>query len=70
MDKVDGEYLTIIEQKRELFSNYDKLFDSLNAARGVENKFMKSFSWKRKNHDTHEPYETRETYRDSFRESI
>jgi hypothetical protein len=70
VDKVDGEYLTIIEQKRELFSNYDKLFDSLNAARGVEDKFMKSFFLKRRKRDTHEPRETRETYRDSFRESI
>ena len=43
VDRVDGEYLTIIEQKRELFSNYDKLFDSLTAAQGVENKFLKSF---------------------------
>jgi hypothetical protein len=43
VDRVDGEYLTIIEQKRELFSNYDKLFDSLTAAQGVENKFRKSF---------------------------
>lgn len=44
IEKVDGEYLTIIEQKKELFSSYDKLFDSLEAVQGVERKLVKSQS--------------------------
>jgi len=48
IEKVDGEYMTIIEQKKELFSNYDKLFDSLKAVQTVEETLARSQSFRYK----------------------
>lgn len=48
IEKVDGEYMTIIEQKKELFSNYDKLFDSLKAVQVVEETLARSQSFREK----------------------
>ena len=48
IEKVDGEYMTIIEQKKELFSNYDKLFDSLKAVQTVEETLARSQSFREK----------------------
>ena len=40
--------MTIIEQKKELFSNYDKLFDSLKAVQIVEETLARSQSFRYK----------------------
>ena len=46
VEKVDNDYMAIIDLKRDLFSNYDKLFDDVKTIENIEQKMKRSI-WKK-----------------------
>ena len=46
IEKVENDYMAIIDLKRDLFSNYDKLFDNVKTIEHIEKKMKRSL-WKK-----------------------